>query len=298
MKNCFIKLVYLIGLSFFPFISFADMRVLTCEPEWAALVKELSGNWVTVNSATSTQEDPHHIQARPSLISKARRADLLVCTGAELEIGWLPLLQSESANSKIQPGADGFFETSRFVTLLEKPTNTSRTEGDVHAAGNPHFQLDPRRILLVAQSLSKKLVQLDPTHENDYRTKLTTFTQKMENTIKQIEESTKELKGKKVLAYHTNYIYLFDWLDLKMVATLEPKPGIEPPISYLDELKNRVKQQQLYGLIYSSFQPNKPIEWMKENTNIKTLALPATFDDQISISEFFIRISQQLLTLK
>src|SRR5438067_1860710 len=123
--------------------AFAALNVLACEPEWAALATELGGDKVKASSATTALQDPHRIEARPSLIARTRNADLLVCTGLELEVGWLPVLLQQSGNAKLLPGQPGYFEAGMLVPRLEVPTRLDRTEGDVHAAGNPHIQLDP-----------------------------------------------------------------------------------------------------------------------------------------------------------
>lgn len=147
---------------------YAALNVLACEPEWAALSKALGGDLVTVTSATTGAQDPHHVQARPSLISKARKADLLVCTGAELEIGWLPLLQRKTSNSAIQNGADGHFMATNYVTMLGVPAVLDRSQGDVHAMGNPHIQTDPNNITDVAAALNERLQLLDPDNADSY----------------------------------------------------------------------------------------------------------------------------------
>src|SRR3954464_926539 len=146
----------------------AALRVFACEPEWGALAQELGGNLVDVSVATSALQDPHQIQAKPSLIAKARNADLVVCTGAELEIGWLPVLLQQSGNAKIQAGQSGNFAAADFVRKLDVPTQVDRSQGDVHAAGNPHIQLDPRNIALVATALTARLQQLDAANAAAY----------------------------------------------------------------------------------------------------------------------------------
>src|SRR5512146_1043750 len=133
----------------------AALNVFACEPEWAALTQQLAGDKASVYIATSALQDPHRIEARPSLIAKARRADLLVCTGAELEVGWLPVVLRESGNSAIQPGGNGYFEAASAVHLLEAPTRLDRSEGDVHPQGNPHIQTDARNFLPIAEALSQ-----------------------------------------------------------------------------------------------------------------------------------------------
>ncbi len=136
----------------------ATLRIFSCEPEWGALVRELTGDQASVYTATTAHQDAHHIQARPSLIAQARRADLVVCTGAGLEVGWLPLVLRRAGNPRIQVGTQGYLAATDYVTLLEKPQRLDRADGDVHAEGNPHIQLDPRNIQRVADALGQRLV--------------------------------------------------------------------------------------------------------------------------------------------
>src|SRR5213592_1813205 len=150
----------------------AALRVFACEPEWAALAQELGGNLVDVSVATSALQDPHQIQAKPSLIARARNADLVVCTGAELEIGWLPVLLQQSGNPRIQPGQPGNFAAADFVRKLDVPKQVDRSQGDVHPDGNPHIQTDPRNIALVANALGARLAQVDPPHAAQFKQRL------------------------------------------------------------------------------------------------------------------------------
>src|SRR5436190_5007831 len=130
------------GLSLLPWPVLAALNVFACEPEWAALAQEIGGDKVSAYSATTALQDPHRIEARPSLIARARNADLLICSGSELEVGWVPLLLVQSGNSRIQPGSPGFLEVSQFVVKLEVPRVVDRALGDIHPAGNPHVHLD------------------------------------------------------------------------------------------------------------------------------------------------------------
>jgi len=144
----------------------APLSVFTCEPEWAALVTEIGGNQVDVSSATTSMQDPHQIQARPSLIAKVRQADLLICSGAELEVGWLPVLMQKSGNPKIQSGSNGYFMASDYVELLDKPAVADRSEGDIHMAGNPHIHTSPMNMLRVATALTERLSVLSPENKS------------------------------------------------------------------------------------------------------------------------------------
>src|SRR5437588_11111701 len=145
LKLCFIFLAAPIALP-----ASAALNVFACEPEWAALAQELGGDKVSIYSATPARQDPHRIEARPSLIARIRGANLVVCSGSELEVGWLPLLLTQSGNDRIQPGSPGFLEASQFVIKLEVPRVVDRSLGDIHPAGNPHVHLDPRNIARVA----------------------------------------------------------------------------------------------------------------------------------------------------
>src|SRR5262245_21688831 len=146
----------------------AKLRVFACEPEWGSLVNELAGDKVSVDVGTSALQDVHQIEAKPSMIAKVRSADLLVCTGAELEVGWLPQLIRQSGNSKIASGAGNFMAAAQ-VETLEKPTALDRAYGDVHPDGNPHVQMDPRRVLVIAKALDARLAQLDPANAATYQ---------------------------------------------------------------------------------------------------------------------------------
>src|SRR3982751_6845999 len=156
----------LLAVLFTAFPAQAALNIFACTPEWGALAKELGGDKATVYVATTALQDPHRIEARPSLIARARSADLAVCTGAELEVGWMPLVQTQSGNPKIQAGQPGYFEATSGVALLEKPAKVDRSMGDVHPAGNPHVHLDPRNIARIAQALGERMAALDPPQKS------------------------------------------------------------------------------------------------------------------------------------
>src|SRR5256885_13704643 len=180
----------------------ASLNVLACEPEWEALVKEIGGDKVRVSSATTALQDPHRIEARPSLIARARNADLMVCTGAQLEIGWAPLLQSQSGNAKIQPGQPGYFEAAGVVSLAERPTSVDRSQGDVHPAGNPHLHLDPRNIARVASALAQRLEAIDGAQAPYYQAREKDFAQRWAQASATWRQQGAPLKGMPVGVYH------------------------------------------------------------------------------------------------
>lgn len=254
----------------------AALNVLACEPEWGALAQELGGDKVKVANATTALQDPHRIEARPSLIARARNAELLVCTGAELEIGWLPILLRESGNPLIQPGQPGNFEATRYVPLMEKPQRLDRSEGDIHAAGNPHIQTDPRNIALVADALSKTLASVDAANAGYYQARYADFKTHWTAAIARWEAQAAPLKGTVIVAQHQAYPYLENWLGMKQVATLEPKPGVEPSVASLTAVLAKLKITPAKMVIRSAYNDGRASEWLSQRANIPAVELPFT----------------------
>jgi len=254
----------------------AKVNVFTCEPEWKALVEELGKDHVKAFSATTAYQDPHHIEARPSLIAKARRADLVVCTGSELEIGWLPILLRQSGNAAIQEGKPGYFLASSLVERLEVPETLSRSMGDIHASGNPHVHLDPYRLQHIARSLAERLQAIDPEHSTFYQQQFTDFNQRWSQSIKQWEVIADTLKGKKAVVYHRNWSYLLSWLAIDAIADLEPKPGLPPTSAHLVSLLKTVKEQKPDFILVAAYQDTKSARWLSEKSAIPVVSLPFT----------------------
>ncbi len=252
----------------------AALKVFACEAEWAALAHALGGDDVDVYSATTALQDVHKIQARPSLIARYRKADLLVCTGAELEIGWLPALARKGNNPDLNPGARGYFEASRYVTMLDVPASVDRSQGDVHPYGNPHIQTDPRNIARIAGPLADKLAELDPAHASAYAQRYADFATRWTAAVSRWTEAAAPLKGIQVISAHKAWTYLYDWLGLDEVASLEPKPGIPPSGAHLQALLEQVRQQPVRMIVYAAYQDPRPIEWMTQRTDIPAVKLP------------------------
>lgn len=252
------------------------LSVFATVPEWGALVQELGGEKVSVYVATNALQDPHHVEAKPSLIARARSADLVVATGAELEIGWLPLVTQQAGNPKIQPGKPGYFEAARYVTLLDKPTRLDRAEGDVHAAGDPHIQTDPRNILKVAQPLAAKLAEIDPANAAFYVDRQKVFSEKYGAAIRNWEKEGAVLRGVPIVVQHKGFTYLIAWLGMDQIAALEPKPGVEPTTSYLIEVLEIIKQKQPKMVLRAAYQSDRASQWIADRTKIPAVALPFT----------------------
>ena len=265
----------------------AALKVLACEPEWAALVQELGGDKVSVSSATTALQDPHHIEARPSLIARTRNADLVVCTGSELEVGWLPLLLRQSGNERVQPGAPGYLEASQFVSRLDIPKVLDRALGDIHPAGNPHIQLDPHNIVKVAQVLADRMGQLDPANAAGYRARTADFLARWGAAIKRWETQAAPLKGLTMVVYHKNMAYMNAWLGLREVGSLEPKPGVPPTTAHLADLVARMQAAPARVIVYVAYNSPQAAEFLSERTKIPAVMLPFTVGGSDKAKDLF-----------
>ena len=253
--------------------------IFVCEPEWGALVKALHPS-AQVFSATTHLQDPHHIEARPSLIAQLRQADLAVCTGASLEVGWLPMLQARSGNAKVQDGQPGMFYAAKFVKLIGQYEGViTPFSGDVHPEGNPHFHTDPRRLLQVALALRDRLIQLNPSEENSITAQHAQFSQALTDRLSGWEAKAARLKGKSVLTQHATFGYLWDWLSIKSIGDLEPKPGMPPTPKHLERLRAQMSQSTAQAIIIAQHHDKRPAQWLvQQQATGKTplVILPAT----------------------
>jgi zinc/manganese transport system substrate-binding protein len=256
--------------------AWAALNVLATVPEWGALAEELGGDKVKIHVATNALQDPHHIEAKPSLIARARSADLVIATGAELEIGWLPLVVQQSGNPAIRPGKPGYFEAAAQVPLLEKPTRLDRADGDVHPGGNPHLQTDPRNIARVAGPLAARLAELDPVNAAHYQQRAQAFAAKWAVAITRWEAQAGPLKGVPIVVHHQAFPYLEEWLGLRRVAALEPKPGVEPTTAHLSEVLATLQRQPARMIIRAAYQSDRASQWLADRTKINVVALPFT----------------------
>ena len=254
----------------------AKLNIFACEPEWAALSKELAGDLAKVYRATTAKQDPHRIEARPSLIAKMRRADLLVCGGAELEVGWLPLLIRQASNKNVLTGQPGNFEAAMQVERLGVQEKVDRSMGDVHASGNPHVHLDPKRLLVIAEKLSERLQQIDPDNTVSYQANLTDFQTRWNTALQGWVIKAAGLKGKKVIVQHKNWTYLNNWLGIQEVADLEPKPGLPPTAGHLAKVIKIAEQEKPFATLVAAYQSPKSAKWLQEKTGVPALHLAYT----------------------
>lgn len=270
------RLLIVFVLLLAPASSFAKLQIFACEPEWAALSAALAGDQADIFTATTALQDPHHIEARPSLIARMRNADLVVCSGAELETGWLPLLLRASANPKVQLNQPGYFEAAMQVERLDIPVQLDRSAGDVHSQGNPHVHLDPHRLLKIGAALSARLQAIDADSADKYRQRLQQWNADFSRAIAQWEQQAAGLRGKKVVVYHDNWKYLVEWLQLKQIATIEPRPGIPPSGADQKRLLEKLAADKPAAILVAAFENAKAAHWLGEKMQVPVIVLPFT----------------------
>jgi zinc/manganese transport system substrate-binding protein len=269
-----------------PHAAFA-LDVFACEPEWGALATELGGDKVDVYTATTGLQDPHQIQARPALIARLRRADLAVCTGSELEIGWMPVLLRQASNGRVQPGTPGWFEAATLIDLKEKPTRLDRAEGDVHPGGNPHIQTDPRNIAIVAGALTQRLIQIDGANTATYQQRGQAFQARLGAAIARWRAEAAPLNGVAVVEYHKGWVYLLDWLGMRAVADIEPLPGVPPSSGYLAQLLAGLPARNAKMVIYATYEDPRASQFIAEHAGLPSVALPATVGGTDAAKDLF-----------
>jgi len=267
--------------------AWANLNVFATVPEWASLAREIGGDKVRVYSATNAFQDPHRIEAKPSLLAQARQANLVVAAGADLEVGWLPLVLRDSGNAAIQAGRPGYFEAANFVSRLEVPTSVDRAQGDVHAAGNPHLHLDPRNVLKVGEALAGRMAELDAANAVAYQAGYKSFAGKWQAAMARWEKEAAPLRGVPVLVHHASFLYLANWLGLKEVGTLEPKPGIEPTSGHLSSLLARQQTLPAKMVLRTAYNPDGPSQWIAGKTGLPAVLLPYTVGGTAEAKDLF-----------
>lgn len=265
----------------------AVLDVFACEPEWGALVTEIAGPRAKVYIATTAMQDVHRIQARPSLIARARTADLLVCTGADLEVGWLPMVRSQSGNDRIQLGRPGNFEVAGAVPKIDVPTVVDRALGDTHPMGNPHIQFGPVQIQRAAAELAKRLSAVDPAGNAEYKSRLEDFSRRWGEASERWARLGAPLKGVAVIQYHKNFNYLFAFLGMREVGSLEPKPGVEPSSSHLNHLVAQQKNDPARMILRASYHSRNAADWLAERTGLPSIELPASVGGSPEAKDLF-----------
>ena len=273
-RSAYAAIAILMSLTVTPVPAQAALRVLATTPEWAALTRELGGDKVDVYAATSAFQDVHRVDAKPSLVARARNADMVVAAGADLEVGWLPILLRESGNARIQPGNPGYFEADANLRLLEVPSAVDRSMGDVHPQGNPHAHLDARNVAIVATALTTRLMTVDGGNAKFYEARGSDFQARWKAAMVRWEAQAAPLKGVPVVVIHRDQVYLCHWLGLTEVAAIEPKPGVPPSSSYLAELVTRLSAAPPKMILRNAYNDSKAVDWLSERIHVPVILLP------------------------
>jgi zinc/manganese transport system substrate-binding protein len=252
----------------------AALKVLATTADWGALTAELGGDKVNVYTATNALQDVHQVDAKPSLVARARTADLVVANGAELEVGWLPVLLQESGNPRVKAGAPGFFEAASAVRLIDVPTAIDRSMGDIHSLGNPHLHLDPRNIAAVARALTARLAAIDAANAAYYQSRGADFQARWQQAMTRWDAQAASLKGAAVVVIHKDQAYLSRWLGLAQLAAIEPKPGVPPSAGYLADLVNRLAANPPRMILRNAYNDPKAADWLSQRIKSPVVTLP------------------------
>lgn len=281
------RTVFPLLIALFSMPAFADLDVFACEPEWAALASEIGQSRVRTFSATTAKQDPHYIQARPSLIARVRRADLVICSGAQLEIGWLPALLRKANNPEVLPGKPGYMEASNYVLRLDASGSADRSKGDIHPQGNPHIQTDPHNIAAVATALGERMASLDPGNAALYEAGLADFAGRWQQAIAVWEARAESLQGTRAITHHKSWVYLERWLGIEEVANLEATPGLPPTATHLSKLTRQFAGNTADFIIRSPYQDDRPAEWLSDKVGIPAVVLPLSVGGTDAAKDLF-----------
>lgn len=285
-------------------IAHAKFNIVATTSDLGALAREIGRDKVDVINIARPTEDPHFVDARPGFIVKLNKADMLIEGGLQLEIGWLPPLVLSSRNQKILVGNPGYLTASSMgIQILEAPDpSVTRAAGDIHPFGNPHFMLDPLNGEIVAAHICDRLCQIDAANCNYYKDNLKDFTKRLDQRLAEWQKMIGPFLGTKIVTYHKTFPYLANRFGLNVVGELEPKPGIPPSPSHLNNLIPRMKNEGVKLILIEQFRERKIPEFVAEQTGAKVVVLPIMVGGQKEIQDYIAlfdyTINQIVTTLK
>jgi zinc/manganese transport system substrate-binding protein len=255
--------------------AWAKLEVVATTPDLGTIARELGGNDAHVTTMALSTQDPHFVDAKPHLALALSKANLLLLTGAGLEVGWLPTLLTGSRNPDIQAGGPGYLDCSSLVPLLQVPTTAvDRAQGDIHPQGNPHFSYDPRRVETLAVGIGKRLGELDPAHKSGYFARTKSFLEALRAARARWEARLTKARGQKIIAYHDSLPYLADWLGLEVVAHVEPKPGIPPNPSHIAHVLEVARTAKVRVLVQQAYYPSGTSKLIADKSGATFLQIP------------------------
>jgi zinc/manganese transport system substrate-binding protein len=274
----------------------AELNVVATLPWIGSLAGDLGKDHVKVATLVKSNQDPHYVEAKPSMIVEVRRADILMYNGLDLEVGYLPVLTESSRNPKVQPGTPGNLDCSQFVNPIERPVSVSRSMGDVHPLGNPHYHLSPSNILKVAEGIAERLSGVDPANSDFYRKNLASFQERFKE--KQKEWAHHDLRGKKFLPYHKFFEYPANEFVFEIVGYVEPKPGIPPSAGYVEKIIETIRKVKPDAILITNYSGEKEARFLSEKTGVKFIVVPHDVGATPACKDWFALMDQVLAVLK
>jgi zinc/manganese transport system substrate-binding protein len=284
-----------------PAVRSADskIRIMTATTDLASLAQEIGGDKVDVESIARGYQDPHFVDPKPSFLLKLSKADLLIVVGLELEIGWLPPLITQSSNPKIQVGAPGYLDASRFAKILEIPTGqVTRAEGDVHPLGNPHYWLDPENGLRISKGIADKLSEMRPNDALYFAQRYSSFEQRLKQADQQWLAQMKPYAGRKVVTYHRSWPNFAEHFGLNVVGYVEPRPGIPPSPQHTVELIGHMKRDGVKIIIVEPYFDLKTPNSIARETGGQVVVLMPSVGGEKEITDYFKLFDYDIAKLK
>jgi zinc/manganese transport system substrate-binding protein len=282
----FFSFLLLLAMGLAPALARADLRVVATVPSLAAIAREIGGSHATVSSLALPTQDPHVVDAKPSLALDLARADLLVAVGLDLEVGWLPTLQSGARNAKIARGGAGYLEVASFVRLLDVLATVDRSQGDIHPGGSPHFLYDPRAAASIARGLAARMGELDPPNKVAYEASAASFATRLDAARRAWEARLAPARGAPIIGYHKTWTYLADWLGLRQVELLEPKPGVPPNPAHVARVVVTGRKEGVRIILEEAFYPDSTTKLVAEKIGAKVVTMPGGADFEAGQSYF------------
>lgn len=283
----------------------AKLSVVATTPDLASIAKEIGGDHIDLTTLAKPTEDPHFVDAKPSFIVKLNRADILIEGGAELEIGWLPALLDQSRNQKVASGAPGHVACAQGVQMLEVPTTLDRSHGDIHAAGNPHYLVDPINAKIAAQHIEDAFCAHDQKSCDVYRSNLKKFNAAIDAKMVEWQKKLEPFKGQQVVAYHNSWLYFGNRFGLKIDLFLEPKPGVPPTPTHLAEVITKMKEEKVHVIIVDPYLNRRTAETVAAKTDATVVdvsqfpgAIKGTEGGYIALMDYLVNAVAKALAAK
>jgi zinc/manganese transport system substrate-binding protein len=278
-------------------LSADPLKIVTTTPDLADIARRVGGARVTVESLSRGFQDPHFVEAKPSLVLKLRGADLFIQTGLDLEVGWAPLLWQGARRPGIQPGGAAFLDASVFIEPMEVPTDVSRAGGDVHPGGNPHYLADPRNAARVAEGIARKLAERDPAGAGDYAANADAYVKTLERRMDDWNKRLAPLRGALFVSYHRNLAYFADWAGLESAGEIEPKPGIPPSPRHTADLIRLMQERKVRLILTAPYFEKRSPDALARATGARVVVLSLGPDAVPGVDDYIAAMDRNVVEI-